>query len=110
VLRSGGPARKTDAVNNQSIVALFARDGRAALLTGDAGAPAEAELLAAGALKAWDSPVVSIGPLGRILIFDAGGIVATAGLTLAFVVSAARNTRALYAAEPLPARQPSRAA
>ncbi len=39
VLQSGGPARKTDAVNNQSLVALFERDGRRALLTGDAGAP-----------------------------------------------------------------------
>ena len=29
VLHSGGPARKADAVNNQSIVALFERDGRA---------------------------------------------------------------------------------
>ena len=62
VLRSGGPARKTDAVNNQSIVALFARDGRAALLTGDAGAPAEAELLAAGALPRVD--VLKVGHHG----------------------------------------------
>ncbi len=62
VLRSGGPARKTDAVNNQSIVALFARDGRAALLTGDAGAPAEAELLAAGALPPID--VLKVGHHG----------------------------------------------
>jgi competence protein ComEC len=62
VLRSGGPARKTDAVNNQSIVALFARGGRAALLTGDAGAPAEAELLAAGALPRID--VLKVGHHG----------------------------------------------
>ena len=55
-------ARKTDAVNNQSIVALFARDGRAALLTGDAGAPAEAELLAAGALPPID--VLKVGHHG----------------------------------------------
>jgi len=62
VLRSGGPARKTDAVNNQSVVALFARDGRRALLTGDAGAPAEAELLAAGALPRVD--VLKVGHHG----------------------------------------------
>ena len=41
VLNSGGPMRKKDGVNNQSIVALFERDGRSALLTGDIGAPAE---------------------------------------------------------------------
>jgi competence protein ComEC len=49
VLGSGGPMRKVDGVNNQSVVALFERDGRSALLTGDAGAPAEAELVGAGA-------------------------------------------------------------
>ncbi len=49
-LRSGGRRRKLDGVNNQSVVALFERDGRSALLTGDAGAPSEAELLEAGAL------------------------------------------------------------
>ena len=36
------------------------------------------------------------------LLFDVGGLVATAGLALTFVVSAVRNGRALYAAEPLP--------
>ena len=48
VLHSGGRRRKTDAVNNQSVVALFERGGRAALLTGDAGAPTEADLVATG--------------------------------------------------------------
>ncbi len=41
--------RKADGVNNQSIVALFERDGRSALLTGDIGAPTEAALQSAGA-------------------------------------------------------------
>ena len=62
VLQSGGPRRKTDAVNNQSIVALFERDGRSALLTGDAGASAEAELLSAGALPRVD--VLKVGHHG----------------------------------------------
>ncbi len=49
VLHSGGPMRKVDGVNNQSIVALFERDGRSALLTGDIGEPAEAALRDGGA-------------------------------------------------------------
>ncbi len=53
VLHSGGLRRKVDATNNQSLVALFERDGRRALLTGDAGAPTESELLSrASALRA----------------------------------------------------------
>jgi competence protein ComEC len=54
VLHSGGPMRKTDGVNNQSVVALFERDGRSALLTGDIGAPAEGALLEAGAVPRAD--------------------------------------------------------
>ena len=33
---------------------------------------------------------------------DAGGLVGTIGMLAVFVMSAARNTRALYLAEPLP--------
>jgi competence protein ComEC len=62
VLQSGGPARKTDGVNNQSLVAVFARDGRRALLTGDAGAPVEGELLRGGALAPVD--VLKVGHHG----------------------------------------------
>ena len=49
VLHSGGPMRKNDGVNNQSVVALIERDGRSALLTGDIGRPAEDALREAGA-------------------------------------------------------------
>ncbi len=45
VLHSGGARRKLDGTNNQSLVFLFERDGRRALLVGDAGAAAEGELL-----------------------------------------------------------------
>jgi len=38
------------------------------------------------------------------LLFDVGGVVAAAGLLVTFLVSAGRNTRALYRAEPLPGR------
>ncbi len=54
VLHSGGPARKADAVNNQSAVILFERDGRSALLTGDIGAPTEDALVRAGAVSRAD--------------------------------------------------------
>ncbi|MGE5277791.1 MAG: ComEC/Rec2 family competence protein [Acidobacteriota bacterium] len=54
VLQSGGPGRKRDSVNNQSVVALFEKDGRRALLTGDAGVAAEEDLLRAGALSPVD--------------------------------------------------------
>jgi len=36
-------------------------------------------------------------------LFDVGGMVGALGLVVAFVYSAARNTRALYRAEPIPA-------
>lgn len=62
VLRSGGPMRKTDGVNNQSVVALFERGGRSALLTGDAGAPAESELVGAGGAPRVD--VLKVGHHG----------------------------------------------
>jgi archaetidylinositol phosphate synthase len=59
-------------------------------------------VLAMGVWKAAQSPRVSIGPLDSVQLFDLGGVVALAGFVIAFTVSAVRNTRALYAAEPLP--------
>lgn len=59
-------------------------------------------LLAVGALKAATTPLVDVGALGSIRLFDIGGLAAIAGLMVAFVASAVRNTRALYLAEPLP--------
>ncbi len=54
VLHSGGLRRKADSVNNQSVVAVFERDGRRALLTGDAGAPTERALLDARRIERAD--------------------------------------------------------
>ena len=54
VLHSGGRPRKTDAINNQSAVVRVERDGRSALLTGDAGAAVERELAARGSLPPAD--------------------------------------------------------
>jgi competence protein ComEC len=45
VLHSGGPRRKVDATNNQSLILLAEKDGRRALLTGDAGSATEDALL-----------------------------------------------------------------
>ena len=48
VLHSGGLPRKIDSINNQSVVAVFERGGRRALLTADAGASTEEALLEGG--------------------------------------------------------------
>jgi len=58
-------------------------------------------LLAAGALTLFVKPIVTIA--GReMLLFDVGGVVGAVGLIFTAIVSAAGNTRRLYAAEPLP--------
>ena len=59
-------------------------------------------VLAIGAVQMIRKPWVSIGNLPPMQLFDVGGLVASAGLAIVFIVSALRNTRALYRAEPLP--------
>ena len=61
-------------------------------------------LLVAGALRAAQSPWVEPFGAGPFRLFDVGGIVAAAGLGCVFLISSARNTRALYIAEPVPVR------
>jgi len=56
-------------------------------------------VLAVGALALLRSPLAHMGALGTHLLFDVGGVVAIAGLAIALVSSAIRNTRALYLAE-----------
>jgi archaetidylinositol phosphate synthase len=64
--------------------------------------PTELRLvLAIGALVVVDKPWVELGGYTMRLL-DVGASVAIAGLVFAFAVSAIRNTRALYVAEPLP--------
>jgi phosphatidylglycerophosphate synthase len=58
-------------------------------------------LLAIGALTLFVKPVVTIFGM-QMQLFDVGGIVGAIGLIVTAVVSAVGNTRALYAAEPLP--------
>ncbi|HET9796157.1 MAG TPA: ComEC/Rec2 family competence protein, partial [Thermoanaerobaculia bacterium] len=45
VLRSGGRPFKKDPINNESVVLLYVHGRRRVLLTGDAGEPAESEIL-----------------------------------------------------------------
>jgi phosphatidylglycerophosphate synthase len=59
-------------------------------------------LLGIGALVAIDRPIVQVLGLGGFRLFDVGGIIGIIGMLLVFVVSASRNVRVLYAAEPLP--------
>jgi phosphatidylglycerophosphate synthase len=62
-------------------------------------------VLAIGLLKAAHTPEIAVPGLGRMLLFDLSGILATCGLALVFVTSAFRNIRALSAAEPRPWRK-----
>jgi archaetidylinositol phosphate synthase len=70
--------------------------------------PTELRLvLGAGALALMGDPRVAIPGLGSCELFDVGAAVATAGLTMAFLVSGWRNGRALYTEEPLPVQTES---
>ena len=60
-------------------------------------------LLAIGAVFVARHPWVTIAGHPALLL-DVGGLVATAGLVIVFVMSAIRNARALYLEEPLPSR------
>jgi phosphatidylglycerophosphate synthase len=52
-------------------------------------------VLAIGTLALFDDPHVNLGTFGRARLFDVGGTIAAAGMTLALVVAVVRNTRAL---------------
>ena len=56
-------------------------------------------LLAAGALALINTPMVSPFGVGPLLLWDLGGVIGSIGMFGAFVVSSARNTRALYLEE-----------
>ena len=65
-------------------------------------------LVMVGAVRAAHSPWVM--PFGDepLRLFDIGGVIATFALAITFVVASARNTRALYLAEPMPVRDDDR--
>lgn len=66
-------------------------------------------LLALGTLQLLRADTVVIGGM-RVLLFDLGGAVAIVCLLATFIASAVANTRHLYRAEPLPARDDAAAA
>ncbi len=56
-------------------------------------------LLAAGALALINTPMVSPFGVGPIALWDLGGVIGSIGMIGAFIVSSARNTKALYIEE-----------
>jgi archaetidylinositol phosphate synthase len=58
-------------------------------------------LLGIGAVAVSAHPFSEIGDR-RFLLLDVSGTIAAAGLVVTFLISAIRNTRALYLAEPIP--------
>ena len=60
-------------------------------------------VLAIGAFAVARRPWVDLFGV-RLLLLDAGAVVAIGGLAVAFIASAIRTTRTLYRAEPLPRR------
>lgn len=58
-------------------------------------------LLAVGTLYLFQKPWVQLAG-DSYRLFDVGGVIAVAGLAMALIFSAVRNTRALYRAEPIP--------
>jgi hypothetical protein len=60
-------------------------------------------VLAIGTVTLFVKPLVTIAGV-RMPLFDAGGIVAAAGMTVTAIVAMIRHIRALYLAEPLMAR------
>jgi archaetidylinositol phosphate synthase len=57
-------------------------------------------LLAIGTLALPGDPHVSLGALGRMPLFDFGGLVAIVGMVVSLLLAVVRNTRALSALEP----------
>jgi archaetidylinositol phosphate synthase len=60
-------------------------------------------VLAIGALTLFVKPIVTMAGI-RLPLFDAGGMVAAAGMMLTAIVAMIRHIRTLYLAEPLVAR------
>ena len=60
-------------------------------------------LIAVAAIRVAHNPIADVPVLGPIRLLDIGGAIGVAALSIVFVISAIRNMRALYHAEPLPA-------
>jgi phosphatidylglycerophosphate synthase len=57
-------------------------------------------LLAIGTVALFRDPHADLGALGRMRLFDVGGLIGVAGMALALTVNAVRNTTALARLEP----------
>jgi phosphatidylglycerophosphate synthase len=57
-------------------------------------------LLSVGAIALRGDPHVNLGALGRVPLFDVGGVIAIAGLAVALLCAIAQNTAALARLEP----------
>src|SRR5687768_4265284 len=57
-------------------------------------------LLAMGTIALLGDPHVELGALGRIRLFDFGGVIAIAGMAITLMVAVARNSLALARLEP----------
>lgn len=57
-------------------------------------------LLASGTIALLGDPWVDLGPIGRLRLFDVGGLVAIAGFAVTLIVAVARNGSALARLEP----------
>ena len=61
-------------------------------------------LLAIGTVALFGDPHVDLGVIGRVRMFDFGGVIATVGMGVALGVAIARNAMALSRLEPLELR------
>ena len=58
-------------------------------------------LMAAGAVALIHTPTVDFLGLGQVRLWDLGGVIAAIGMAATFVITSARNVRALYVEERL---------
>lgn len=56
-------------------------------------------LMAAGAIALISTPTVDVAGLGRVRLWDLGGVIGAAGMVATFVITSARNVHALYVEE-----------
>ena len=59
-------------------------------------------LLAVGSIALFGDPHVNLGGLGRMRLFDFGGLIGVAGMAITLAVNVVRNTTALARLEPRP--------
>jgi archaetidylinositol phosphate synthase len=66
-------------------------------------------LMAAGAMALINTPTVDPFGMGPVRLWDLGGIIGALGMAMTFVITSARNVRALYVEETRPPLRPEAA-